>query len=179
MNFNLIYNDILNNVKESQIKLGYSFADYTLYYPIDALNRIIGQNLNANELNKGIIDECVKNQNLAGFWQVEETKDNRLCIIVPKEGVRYICEKYKNEFLEDFVNVIISKNVSIDDIKSVFEKYSKDYACIKKEDEEELEYVLSFKDKSIDPYVYVVHFELGQVSYHRFLEKEYNFRTNN
>ena len=173
MCFNLIYENIIDIAKESQIKLGYSFSDFELYYPIESLKRIIGQNLDTSKLIEGIVDISKEHKNTTGIWDVKDIKDGRLSIVMPKEAMKYINENISNDFLKDFIDEIKNPMTNIELIKKVFEKYSSDYTCEIENDSEEYEYAMYFNDDKINKYVYCIHFEFGFVSYHRFLKQEY------
>ena len=166
----ILIQNFIDVVKESQIKLGYREEKFSMYYLVSSLNRLIDKNLSKNEMIK-----ILKNLNsLLGVLDVIEAGEDRLCITISKEGVRYVHENVENKFLEKLIDVIRKYPATIEDIKKVFEEFSSDYVCIEQKDNDEFEYLMYFNDIDIDKYIYCIHFEMpGMADYHRFTRQEF------
>lgn len=167
----LFLQNIVDQVKEAQIKLGYEKEIIRLYYPIEEMEDIIEDSFDINSFIKKYSESDNE-----GIGPLSITKLNkRLEVCVMPDGVEFI---YKNIasplFLTDFIDLFRKNHhLSLSDIKQIFEKYSTDYICIDMNDTEDFDYMLRFKDSTIDAYYYCIKFEMGHTIYHRFTKAAY------
>lgn len=177
---NLIKN-MTDQMKEVQIKLGYAKETIRLYYPLGSLmailgidNNIITEKITIEEMQH-ILQESKELQSTGLGKLIFNVHGGRLEISVPPEGAEYV-----NNEVDDpaFLTEIIAffgahHHCSIEDVKKIFERYSKEYVCEKTKGDMDFDYVLYFKDSSIDPYYYCIKEEMGHTIYHRFSREDY------
>ena len=162
--------NMIDVIKESQIKLGYEDSFVSLYYPLEVLNNMLEVEYEADEMQ----EKLSKNMStFVEFGKVEVSNRNgRFCIKISEEGNRYVHENVKdNYFLRDFLHCI-EKHCTKEDIIDVFYKHS-DSVVIENVDTDEFDFLIYFKTGKPDAYRYCVHFEGGHAIYHRFTKKEY------
>lgn len=173
--YQLLDENIETTIFEGLLKLGYQKDEQlSIYYDLDLLNHLLGTTYENN-------DECISYlQEFKTFvadhlYNIQiSLEKNRFKFTVPKEGIAYIynqVDKYK--FLSDIINKVKTHSFQLDDIKSIFEKYTKNYIC-EEIDNSEFQYVLYFKDKTIDPFKYCFTFDEMGGYYHRLLDFSYN-----
>ena len=165
----ILLQNFIDIVKEAEIKVGYAPMAFSMYYPLESLNRMIDASLSEKEMIELI-------QSLSGsvLGEVQVKLDNgRLCITIPKEGVRYIHENVENKFLEDFIQTIKKVPCTLDDVKEVFSKYSNNYICKEALIDDEEQNVIYFKDGNPNNNIYIIHFDFGMPEYHRFTRNEF------
>ncbi|SFB10107.1 protein of unknown function [Acetitomaculum ruminis DSM 5522] len=173
MNKDRLIQNVIDQIKEGQLKLGYARETVRLYYPLSSLNAILGtdfkdisQALDAlKEINVGYVEV-----GKLGFSQHED----RIEISVSPEGVEYVHEEVgEPAFLADMIKLFSTKHAcTIEDVKEIFKRYSKNFTC-KKMTGEDFDYVLYFDDPSIDEYYYCIKSEMGHSIYHRFSKEDY------
>lgn len=150
--------NLMDQIKELQIKLGYARETVRLYYPVESLNALFGIHASdAQEMvhilrnhpdfsdsHLGTLDFCV----YAGRIQVS----------IPAQGVEYVHEKMETPaFLSDIVLLFqTNHHCTLNDVKAVFEKYSKDYVCEKMPEGTDFDYCMHFKDAQIDAWYYCI-----------------------
>lgn len=159
---------------ESMVKVGYIKGQaVSIYYLRELLFHLLELNLDQEEeahqrlINYG--EFMKKDWGLIIFSE----ENGRYKITVSAEGMEYIHEKFKdNHFLDELIDTLRKKDITIDTILNVFYRYSNEVSCIKS-NHEDFEYSIQFKDKTIDPFIYCFTFdEMGQY-YHRFTEFDF------
>lgn len=173
MNYKLLEKVICDTIKEEQIKLGYERETIRLYYPMSSLVNILEEDIR----DTGELDEALKGFVIAIGGKLGELKishtGERYCIIVPPEGAAYVHEAYgDNPFLAAFIKEISQHGCKLDTLLEVFHSYSNKVVC-ENSPSEEFDYVIYFKDDSMDDYRYCIKFEGSHTTYHRFLQKDY------
>lgn len=104
---------------------------------------------------------------------------DRVEISIPPKGVRYVHEQVEEPlFLSALIRLFQTKHhCSIEDVRKVFESVKEDYVCEKflGEAAERMgfDYVLYFKNETIDAYRYCIKEEMGHTVYHRFTREDY------
>lgn len=165
-------NNIIDLIKEEQIKLGYNSETIRLYYPIESINNLLGTDYSAKELTSVLDMFCDYVKARLGKMQ-HSNKDTRFCLIIPPVGVTYVHEKVEdNLFLRDFIKKISEHDCTLDEILSVFQHYSNNVIC-NKINNKEFDYVIYFKDGQPDSNIYCLNFEDLHVIYHRFTKADY------
>lgn len=173
-NFPVLKKNLIDVIKESQIKIGYTKNDVALYYPLNALNNILECSLNTNEMMNTL--------NEFGSYAMNELgkinfsfDDERFCIKIPAEGVEYVHDKVETpKHLEEFIDYVSKGKGTIEDILNIFRKYSEHVVCKEYPDNDEFNYLVYFEDGKPDDYRYCINIEFGHISYHRFTPKDYD-----
>lgn len=175
MNSDKLIKNIIDQIKEAQIKLGYVKETVRLYYPVASLNSMLGTDAkDGQELLALLREESAFSDNKLGTLQFAECK-GRIEVSIPPEGSEYVHrETPEPAFLTDIISLFGTRhNCSPADICSVFEKYSQDYICEKMPEGTDFDYVLYFNDQEIDSYYYCIKEEMGHTIYHRFTKEDY------
>ena len=125
--------NIIDQIKEAQIKLGYVKETVRLYYPLSSLNALLETNFQSAE--KLVADLADKFQNpkenqknpskgIPGKIELKFCGD-RIEINISPEGVEYVHEKVKtSEFLIDMIQLFQNNHhCDLQQIQQVFQKY--------------------------------------------------------
>lgn len=163
----------MDTIHEGQVKIGYEESSIQIYYTLFSLETLLGIWVpSAKEMD--VLMKVFQTKITSTLGPVTITRDNdRFCFFVPKEGTKYIYESYEdNTFLKDLIAVLQIPNCTIENILSVFREQSPDVICQKMTDAE-FDYVISYRDKSIDEFMYC--FSIGEMGayYHRFTEADF------
>lgn len=171
--YNSLETNIIDVIKEEQIKLGYQQETIRLYYPMESINNLLGVSLPMNELETVIENFCGYVKERLG--DVHYSFDNsRFCIIIPPAGVAYVKDKVNDRyFLREFIEIIREPECNINAILSVFMKYS-DKVISKEITNGEFDYLIYFEDGIPDAYRYCIKFEDCHTVYHRFTKSDYD-----
>ena len=173
INYHPLKQNLIDVIKESQIKIGYTPNPVSLSYPVDSLNRFLGTDCNAQEMQDVLSDFCESVREELGDIQIS-LSDSRYFLTVPPEGVKYIHEHTEGSpFLKDFIHLLVTEhNADIQKILEVFRKYSDNVIC-KEIRDDEFSYLLYFADGIPDDYRYCIDIDFGHATYHRFTPGDY------
>ena len=166
--------NIIGQIKESQIKLGYVRETVRLYYPVSSLNALMGGRAkDPEEMMKELGEDSSLEKSGLGKLHFDIHK-GRIEISVPPEGVEYVHREIEDPaFLVDMIQLFRQHHhCSLSDICHIFETYSSDYVCEKMPEGTDFDYVLYFKDLSIDEYCYCIKEEMDHMIYHRFTKED-------
>lgn len=171
--FNALKNNIIDVIKEGQIKLGYKSENISLYYPMESINNLLGVEFAINDLNDALERFCIYVKSQLG--DVKYTiRDTRFCIVIPPAGVTYVHQEIEDRyFIREFIETIKKHKCSLEDITEVFLRYSNCIIC-KKITNGEFDYLIYFDDEQPDAYMYCIKFEENHAIYHRFTKADYN-----
>lgn len=170
--FKNLENNIIDVIKEEQIKLGYKSETIRLYYPMESLNSLLGIELSINDLQAVLGKFCISVKARLGDVKYSN-KDTRFCIVIPPNGVTYVHEKVEDRyFLSEFIEKISGHNCNIEDILEIFHRYSNHVKC-EKVSNGEFDYLIYFEDETPDAYMYCIKFEDCHAIYHRFTKSDY------
>ncbi len=172
-NWKHLQKNIMDTIHEGQVKIGYEPSAIQIYYTLSSLEGLLGIWVpSAKEMD--VLMKVFESKVDHELGAIKITRDGeRFCCTVPVEGTRYIHETYEdNTFLKELISVLQNPTCSIENILSVFRKQSPDVLCQKMQDAE-FDYVISYRDKSIDEFMYC--FSIGEMGayYHRFTEADY------
>lgn len=172
MEFKNLETNIIDVIKEQQIKLGYRSETVRLYYPIVSLNRFFGKEYTIEEMTQKLKEFSAYAEPRLG--EVEVTNQGeRFCLAVPPKGVDYIHSRMEGtEFLTDFIRTIEKHGCTIDDVLAQFHKYSSQvhFEAIKNG---EFDYLIYFEEEKPDSYRYCLTDEGCHLIYHRFTKEDY------
>lgn len=175
MNTNKMIQNIIDQIKEAQIKLGYVKETVRLYYPTESLNGMLGTQMkDAKELQSLLEGTDAFLDTVLGKLRFAVC-GGRIEVSIPPEGAEYVYREVPNPaFLADIIRLFGGRHhCSLADVCAVFEKYSKDYVCEKMPEGMDFDYVLYFRDTAIDAYYYCIKEEMGHTIYHRFTKEDY------
>lgn len=169
---NTLIRNIIEQINELQLKLGYAHESVTLFYPYASLRFLLKTEKRGTELID-MAKECIASSGL-GKIEVSPTKGKALLTLSP-EAVTFIYENYApSNFLRDFIELFSNHHgITTGRICEVFEKYSSDYSFITMPKGSDFDYVFYFSNPEIDSFYYCIKDEFGHMIYHRFMESDY------
>ena len=173
MNTEKLIKNIIDQIKEAQIKLGFARETTRLYYPVECLNAMLGIHAeNDEELLEAL---SAVNLEDTGLGELHfSAHKGRIEISVPPEGAAYVHEHVEEPaFLKAMIELFRKNHhCSILDVRALFESFSEDYVCEKMPEGSDFDEVFYFKDASVDSYYYCVKEEMGHTIYHRFTKED-------
>lgn len=183
MNKEKFFKNIIDQVQEMQLKLGFADESVSLYYPYASIRFLLETNTADSEIPE-LLEETFNKETLAtghpydilieGDISFKATK-SRVVVTLSPAVVSHIHENYPpTDFLKDII-ALFSKHhgITTDNIATIFEKYSSDYEQITMPEGSDFDYVFHFKNPEIDSFYYCVKDEFGHMIYHRFIESDY------
>lgn len=175
MNQDKLLENIIDQIKEAQLKLGYARETVRLYYPAASLNAMLGTEAeDAEELLRLLKEGDVFSDTALGTLQFAEHK-GRIEVCIPPEGAEYVYREVPEpEFLKEIIELFgAHHHCSLEDVRAVFEKFDTHYVCEKMPEGMDFDYVLYFPDGTIDAYYYCIKEEMEHTIYHRFTKEDY------
>lgn len=175
MDSDKLIKNMVDQIVEAQIKLGYVKETFRVYYPLTSLNSFLGTEAGSiEEMLTLLNEEPAFSDTVLGKITFKASR-GRIEVSIPPEGTEYV---YREVPVPDFLRDIIdlfgrNHHCTLDDIRRIFEKYSNNYVCEKMPDGMDFDFVLHFNDPDIDPYYYCIKEEMGHTIYHRFTETDY------
>lgn len=175
MNEDGLIQNVTDQIKEAQLKLGYAEETIYLYFPLESLNSILETDYKEEE---GLLEALRQAPAFSesrlgklGFRQHQK----RIEIRIPPQGARYVREFVPDPpFLKELIHIFShSHALTIEEVKVCFEKFNNSYVCEEMPPGSEFDYVLYFEDADIDAYRYCVKMEMGHTVYHRFTPADY------
>ena len=170
-NYEELFNNICYVIKEQHIKLGYSDNSRWLYYPLSALNHLIGTDYDTDGMEEA----------LAGFFDYAKDrfgpgkathKGDRFCLHMDPQASAYVRDNVPEEpFLVELVDTLAEHGTTMDHVVDVFRKYS-DKVHAEPADSDEFDMLVYFEDGEPDPFVYCLADEMGHITYHRMIMSE-------
>lgn len=172
MNFEQVKNSIIDNIVESQVKIGYENTQIGLYYPTESVMRLLETDCSGEELKSALNEFGGMYDDTLGEISVL-IEGERVRFLIPAKGAEYVHTEITDRgFIEDFINTI-RRSCTIEDILAVFGKYSDNVVC-EELNNGEFEYLIYFADGKPDSYRYCIEFEMGRAVYHRFTPADYD-----
>lgn len=172
MNYAKLENNIIDVIKEEQVKLGYRSEVVRLYYPISSLNRFLGTDCDIEQMKQELSGFCALVEERLGKIEVSN-QGERFCLAIPPQGVDYIHEHMKDtEFIHDFIKTIEKHGCTIEDLLQQFHKYS-EHVHVEKVNHGEFDYLVYFEDGQPDSFRYCITDEGCHMIYHRFTPEDY------
>lgn len=172
--------NIIDQIKEAQIKLGYVKETVRLYYPVVSFMKLLDVKANNKKELLIILQEKFEGRNTTLGQLYFAVHGGRVGVSIPLEGVEYVHKSVKSPaFLSDMITLFSSHHhCTLEEIGAVFQKYSNEYICEKMPEDMDFDYVFYFKNEDIDPYYYCVKEEMGHTIYHRFTKEDYEVLRN-
>lgn len=167
--------NIVDQIKEAQIKLGYVKEAVRFYYPLSSLNALLDTDFMVlEELLSALQKEPGFQGTRIGTLSFAENR-GRIEVSITSQGTEYVHLHVENPpFLTELIHLFQENHhCSLEEICAVFEKYDADYLCEDMAQDQDFDYALHFSDESIDPYFYCIKIEMGHTIYHRFARQDY------
>ncbi len=164
--------NIIDVIKEEQIKLGYCKEHIRLYYPLSSLNMLFHTKLNEMNMEKQLQNYFREKEDMFGRVEISYQND-RFCIHLPEQATEYVHEHTETAgFLYDFINTIAKHNVTVEEVLQQFKKYS-DKVHFEKMKNADFHYLIYFEDGNPDSYRYCLTEEGHHMIYHRYTKEDY------
>ena len=172
MNYAKLENNIIDVIKEEQVKLGYRSEVVRLYYPITSLNRFLETDCDIEQMKQELNDFSALAEERLGKIEVSN-QGERFCLAIPPQGVDYIHEHMEDtEFIRDFIRTIEKHGCTIEDILQQFHKYA-EHVHVEKVSHGEFDYLVYFEEGQPDDFRYCITDEGCHMIYHRFTPEDY------
>lgn len=164
--------NIIDVIKEEQIKLGYRKEKIRLYYPLSSLNILFETQMDCARMEAMLKDYFEDKKDIFGEVDISCQKE-RFCVFLSEEASEYVHDHTEKEgFLYDFINVIAKHNVTIEEILRVFKMYSDDI-CFRKMEDGDFDYLIYFVNDQPDSYRYCLTEEGHHIIYHRYTKRDF------
>ncbi|MDO4491004.1 MAG: DUF3877 family protein [Lachnospiraceae bacterium] len=163
--------NLIDNILETEIKLGHADMAITFYYPVISLLELLDCTEQQLDAAIGSFQEAVKET--LGPVKIQElaNEKGRFSVRVSAKGVNWVHSNFHpTEFMKQFVAEIQKSGITLGDIVTLFHSFSQDVE-VKKVSEEE--WSVSFADEAVDPYVYHIEKNFFGLEYHRFTKEAY------
>lgn len=174
MKLEALIQNMTDQIKEAQLKLGYARETMRFYYPLSSLNAMLEmQETDIRELAKKIRHDLEAKKEKMGDTQIRLHAD-RIVFTIPPDFVEYVHEQVPEPlFLKELIQLFREKHACTkEEITAVFEKFGA-YECRQMPDGMDFDYVIYFTDSSIDAYDYCIREEMGHTIYHRFARADF------
>ena len=167
-----LLNSIDSTIYEGIVKIGYEKnTSISIYYDLGLLNYLLDLNCQTTAECLAALEELLTELNTPEELLIIKLAKQRFQFTVTSKGIERILSHYENKpFLKDIIELDRTHAFALEDVKDVFKRYDPEY-LIEETDNEEFQYVFSFRDKSIDEYMYC--FNLKDCYYHRLLPYDY------
>ena len=172
MNTQKLEQNIIDTITEQQLKLGYRREYVRIYYPLLSLNRLLGTEKDASQMKEILTCFCEAVKDRYGKINISEG-NGRFCFLIPPEGGEYIhAHREDHSFLQELIDTVRRHGCRLDEILSLFHKYSH-HVHIEKTEHGEFDYLIYFEDGNPDAFRYCITVEEDHIIYHRFTEEDY------
>ncbi|MCF0130735.1 MAG: DUF3877 family protein [Pseudobutyrivibrio sp.] len=172
MNYEKLEKNIINIVKENQLKLGYRREKMQLFYPMSSINRVLDTNLAVDQMQAALFDyfssdlTCLKDTGISH-------KGERFMFLISEETCEYVHDNIpQQDFMKDFIHAVAEHGCTVDKLRDIFYSYS-DRVYFEKADNREFDYLAYFLDGDIDDAMYCITDEGHHVIYHRYTREDY------
>ena len=163
--------NLIDNILESEVKLGRTNTGITFYYPESSLTELL--ECTADELRFKTEEFSEKEKDRLGNVVIAElvNEKGRFAVRIPKEGVDWVAANFRpSDFMKAFVEEIRKPNNTLAKIAEFFQSFSPEILISKVSEDE---WAFSFCDDSVDPYVYHIEQNVFGLEYHRFTKESY------
>ena len=173
MTFSKLEKNIIDVIKEEQVKLGYQRETIRLYYPVLSLKRLLNTDCEVKQMTDILNSFCDHVEVKLGRIEIS-SQGERFCFKIPEEGTEYVHKHMENkEFIIDFINTISKHGATIEEVLQQFYKYS-DQVHVEKVSHGEFDYLVYFENGEPDDFRYCITDEGCHIIYHRFTVDDYN-----
>ncbi|MDD6628366.1 MAG: DUF3877 family protein [Lachnospiraceae bacterium] len=176
MNKDSLIDNLTEQIKEAQLKLGYAEETIRLYFPVRSMCALLQiEAKSGQELVALLKEEKGFDETVLGKVHFTLCRDERIEVCIPVAGAVYVYEQVPNPpFLESVIELFRNNhNLTIEELCECFAKFSEHYQCNKMEPGTGFDYVLFFPDHNPDSWYYCIKMEMEHTIYHRFTEADY------
>lgn len=165
--------NIKDQIKEAQMKLGYVKESLRLYYPVDTLKAMLRVDVSNEEEMMKILDNEVFQCTELGELGFSAHKQ-RIEVSVSPEGAEYVHKNMEEpKFLKAMIEMFrVNHHCRMEDIEELFRSFSSEYVCKEMLKDSDFDSVFYFTDWKIDAYYYCIKEEMGHTIYHRFTRED-------
>ena len=172
MGFKRLEKNLIDIIKEEQVKLGFRKEEIRLYYPLISLNHFFEANDDVDEMQTRLEQFPEEVKKKLGDICVTHKKD-RFCLHIPEQGSVYVHEHMaENEFIKKLVELMMNHGIKKEDILAIFQKEAKDIR-VGDMHNGEFDFWVRFPEENEDEYYYCFKDEGCHMIYHRFLPEDY------
>lgn len=172
MGFKRLEKNLIDIIKEEQVKIGFRKEEIRLYYPLISLNHFFEANDDVDEMQTRLEQFPEEVKKKLGDICVTHKKD-RFCLHIPEQGSVYVHEHMaENEFIKKLVELMMNHGIKKEDILAIFQKEAKDIR-VGDMHNGEFDFWVRFPEENEDEYYYCFKDEGGHMIYHRFLPEDY------
>ncbi len=166
--------NLIDQMKEAQLKLGFEEETMRLYYPVASLNLLLGTACETPKEMAETLNAMFAEGNSKLGKMNFRVSAGRIEVSVPPEGARYVHEHMGDvSFLKAIIELFSDPHdKSVEDVKAIFAKFGS-YICEEMPEGADFDEALHFENPDVDPYYYCVKQEMGHLIYHRFLKEDY------
>ena len=158
MNEQKLIQNVIEQIKEAQLKLGAEKEVIRLYFPMASMNAILGTNYtDEQEMLAALRTNIVFDTTVLGRLKFF-IHEGRFEVRVPAEGAEYVAGEIPDPpFLKAIVELFAHyHSLTIEEICACFAQFA-----------------VYFDDAEYDAYYYCVKMEMGHTIYHRFTKEDY------
>lgn len=172
MGFKRLEKNLIDIIKEEQVKIGFRKEEIRLYYPLISLNHFFEADDDVDEMQTRLEQFPEEVKKKLGDICVTHKKD-RFCLHIPEQGSVYVHEHMaENEFIKKLVELMMNHGIKKEDILAIFQKEAKDIR-VGDMHNGEFDFWVRFPEENEDEYYYCFKDEGGHMIYHRFLPEDY------
>lgn len=176
MDRNSLIENIIEQIKELQLKLGFAEETIRLYFPVSSLCSLLKlSQRSSEELLSTLEREEAFRHTVLGAITFSLCAENRMEVRVSANAAVYVHEHVSDPpFLASIIELFQNNHhLEIEEICACFARFSDHYVCEEMEPGADFDYVLYFADQKPDAWYYCVRMEMGHTIYHRFTETDY------
>lgn len=174
MNYTKLEKNLINVMKEAQIKLGYDGNALRMNYTVSSLNNLLDTDLSAGEMKDALSGFCRAVEDRLGGIDVTVKDENILTFCIPAQGTQYVHDHIdSSEFIVEFINAVGGHDCTMEKIIGIFRRHS-DKVHIEQIDNDEFNYLIYFEDGVPDDFLYCINDDGLHITYHRFTEADYH-----
>ena len=176
MNPKGLLENLIEQIKEAQLKLGYARETIRLYFPISSLCALLDTEcISGKELLDVLKEEKAFSDTVLGPLTFSLCKGERIEVCISPDGAAYVHEQVPDPvFLARIIRLFQENHsLTIEEIRAGFAEFNENYICEKMEPGTDFDYVLYFPDHQPDAWYYCVRIEMGHTIYHRFMEADF------
>lgn len=167
--------DIIDQIVELQVKLGYAYESTRFYYKAQSLNALVG----ASEPDAPSLCALLQREHALQGSPLGAvsfaTHEDRVEVRVPPQGSLYVHEHVPAPaFLIELIDLFVTKHhPSKDEVIALFARHSPSYELQDMPAGAEFDYAVHFGDASVDSHYYCFKEEMGHLIYHRFAREDF------
>lgn len=180
MNEQKLIQNVIEQIKEAQLKLGAEKEVIRLYFPMASMNAILGTNYtDEQEMLTALRTNTVFDTTVLGRLKFF-IHEGRFEVRVPAEGAEYVAREVEDPpFLKAIVQLFATHHhLTIEEVCDCFAQFDREYYCEKMAPGTDFDYAVYFEDAEYDAYYYCVKMEMGHTIYHRFTKEDYQMLLN-